>query len=214
MRGTMIKLDRSSISLAHATPIPVELTSPHCLIVLIPSEADYSAATRRIWELANATNMHVQLLALCKNLTEEPSLRRRLVTMASLLQDGRILVEAKVVVGTNWVAAVKNLYATGDMIVCFSEHRTGFLQRPLGQILESNLNATLYIISGLTPSKSKSSPLSGVGSWLGFIGIILGFGILQTQVVQLPGSLLQSILLILSILPEFWLIWVWNSLFG
>jgi hypothetical protein len=46
------------------------------------------------------------------------------------------------------------------------------------------------------------------------MAIIIGFGVLQARVVQLPEGWLQSVLLILSIIPEFWLIWVWNSLFG
>ena len=210
----MIKLDSRPITLAHATPLKVDVVSTHRLIVLIPSEADCNAATHRIWELASASNMHVQLLALCEDAAEEPSLRRKLVTLASLLQDGKVAAEAKVIMGTNWVAAVKNNYAAGDIIVCFAEQRSGLLQRPLSQILESNLKATLYILSGLAPSKSKSSVLAQVGCWLGFISIILGFGLLQTKIVQIPGSSVQNILLILSILPEFWLIWIWNSLSG
>ena len=208
----MLKLNPRPISLTDTAPADVE--SPPRLIVLVPSETDYSAATQRIWELANTTNMHVQLIALYKNPSEEPGLRRRLITLASLLQDGKIAVEAKVMIGTNWVVAVKNIYKAGDVIVCFAEQRTGLLQRPLSQILESNIKAPLYILSDPTPPKSKSDWLSDVRSWLGFLVIILGFGILQTKIIQLPGSSFQSILLILSILPEFWLIWLWNSLFG
>ena len=210
----MIKLDPSPSEHITTLNVDVDIESARRLIVLVPSETDYSAATRRIWELAKATNSHVQLLALCKDRAEEPSLRRKLVTMASLLQDGRILVEIEVSIGTNWVIAVRNHYKTGDMIVCFAEQRTGLLQRPLNQILESNIQATLFVISGLTPPRSRSNLFSQIGSWLGFMCIIIGFGILQTKVVQLPGSSLQNIFLILSIFPEFWLIWVWNSLFG
>ena len=210
----MIKLDPSPSEHITTLNVDVEIESAQRLIVLVPSETDYSAATRRIWELAKATNSHVQLLALCKDRAEEPSLRRKLVTMASLLQDGRIFVEIEVSIGTNWVTAVRNHYDSGDMIVCFAEQRTGLLQRPLSQILESNIQATLFVISGLTPPRSRSNPFSQIGSWLGFLVIIIGFGILQTKVVQLPGNSLQNIFLILSIFPEFWLIWVWNSLFG
>lgn len=210
----MIKLDPSPISLAHATDLPVDVEFTHRLIVLVTSSVEYSTMTRRIWELANATCMHVLLLTLCKDPAEEHSLRRRLITMASLLQDGRIRVEVKVVFGTNWVAAVKDNYRTSDWIVCFAEQRAGILQRPLSQILESNLKATLYVLSDPTPGKSKSNNLSQVLSWFGFIAILIGFGLLQTKILQLPESSPQSILLILSILPEFWLIWVWNSLFG
>jgi hypothetical protein len=158
--------------------------------------------------------MHVQLLAVCKDAAEEQSIQRQLITMASLLQNGDLCVETRVVVGTNWVTAVKNVYEQGDSIVCFAEQRAGLLQRPLSQILASNINATFYILSTPITQISRSNPYSEIISWLGFIAIILGFGVLQTIILQLSESSLQSMLLILSILPEFWLIWLWNSLFG
>jgi hypothetical protein len=184
------------------------------LIVLIPTDIDYSAATRTIWELANATSMHVQLLGLCKDTTEEPRFRRELITMVSLLQGGKISAEAKVNIGTNWLDIVKTNYRANDMIVCFAGQRTGILRRPLSQILESNFKATVYILSERTPQKPQSNRLLQISAWLGSIGLIIGFGILQAKVVQLPEGWLQSSLLILSIIPEFWLIWAWNSLLG
>ena len=208
----MIRLDPTPITFADVPRM--DSTSTPRLIILVPSDTDYSAATRRIWELADATNMHVLLITLCKDPGEEPGLRRRLVTLASLLQDGKLSVEAKVMIGASWVAAVKNIYEAGDVIVCFAEQRTGLLQRPLSQILKSTINAPLYILSSPTPPTYKTSKLSQVSSWLVFLVIIIGFGILQTKIIQLPGSSFQSILLILSILPEFWLILLCNSLFG
>lgn len=208
----MIKLNPSPLSVEDTTP--VDFKSTPRLIILIPADTDYSAVTQRIWQLASATNMNVQLVALCKDPGEEPGLRRRLVTLASLLQAGEFSVEAKVMVGTNWVTAVKSIFETGDRLVCFADQRTGLLQRPLSQILQSNLKVPLHILSDLTLPKSKPNRLTQVSSWLGFLVIIIGFGLLQTKITQVSGGSLQSILLILSILPEFWLIWVWNNLFG
>ena len=208
----MTKLDPNSISLAHAADLPVGAEPTHRLIVLVSSTADPSVMTRRIWKLATATRMHVLLLTLCRDPIEEQSLRRKMIAMASLLQDGNRCVENKVMFGTNWVAAVKDNYRTGDWIVCFAEQRVGLLQRPLSQILESNLRATLYVLSEPTPQKSNK--LSQVFSWFGFMAILIGFGLLQTRILQLPEGSFQSLLLILSVLPEFWLIWVWNSLLG
>lgn len=210
----MIKLDLTPTSLTYATNLQVDLETHPCLIVLIPTGIDYSAATRRIRELAHTANMHVSLLGLCKDSTEEPNLRRELVTMASLLQDGKIWAEANIEIGTNWIDAVKTCYQTGDVLVCFAEKPAGRLRRPLSQILESNFKATVYVLSDLTLPTSRSTIFSQLVAWLGFIGIILGFGILQTRIVSLPEGGLQSILLILSIIPEFWLIWTWGVWFG
>ena len=208
----MNKLDINPTTLTYTVHPGVDAT--HALLVLVPTTIDYSAATRRIWELANATGMNVQLLGLCKDAAEESGLRRELITMASLLQDGKIAAEVKIDIGTNWLDVVKYNAKANDMLVCFAEQRTGLLRRPLSQILQSNLKATVYIISGLTPQKTKPNRLLQISAWLGSSAIILSFGALQANLVRLPEGWLQSTWLILSIIPEFLLLWFWNGLFG
>lgn len=185
------------------------------LIVLVPADADYTAATRRVWELAVATDTRVLLLGLCKDAAQEPSLRRGLVTMSALVGNGRVVTEAKVEIGTNWVNAVKSNYHTGDVIVCFAEQRAGLMHKPLSQILESNLNATVYILSGLyQPERLRSNWLATIILWSGFFGIIGGFLLLQVNIDPVSKDWGHTAALMLSIPVEFWLIWVWNSLFG
>jgi hypothetical protein len=186
----------------------------HRLVVLIPAASDYAAAAHRISELATASGAEVFLLGLCKNAAHELSLRRELITLAALLRDARVSAEAKVEIGMNWMDAVKNNYRPGDVIVCFADRHPGLWQRPFIQILESNFNASMYILSGLYPEKTESNVLSQVIAWSGFIGLIVCFGILQAQLIQLPEGWLQIVLLILSIILEFWLILVWNNLFS
>ena len=187
----------------------------HRLIVLVPADADYTAATRRIWELAIATDTRILLLGLCKDAANEPSLRRQLITMSALVGNGRMGTEAKVEIGTNWVQVVKRNYRAGDMIVCFAEQRAGLMHKPLSQILESNLNATVYILSGLyQPDRLRSNWLSTIVLWSGFFGIIGCFLLLQVNIDPASKDGVHTTTLMLSIPVEFWLIWVWNSLFG
>ena len=210
----MLKLNIRQPVLEYPAGSDVDLESARRLLVLIPVDMDHSAATRRIWQLANSVRSNVLLLGLCTDPADEPRLRRELITMASLLHDGRIAVETKIEIGTNWLSTVKTLSKADDMIVCFAEQRTGLLRRPLSQILESNLNTTLYILPGLIPEKNRPNKLFQISAWLGSLVIIMAFGLLQSKVVQLQDGWVQSILLILSLAPEFWLIWVWNSLIG
>jgi hypothetical protein len=185
------------------------------LIVLVPADLEYTAATRRVWELAVATDTRVLLLGLCKDTAQEPGLRRQLVTMSALVGNGKVSTEAKVEIGTNWVNAVKSNYHTGDIIVCFAEQRAGLMHKPLSQILESNLNAMVYILSGLyQPDRLRSNWLSTIILWLGFFGIIGGFLLVQVNIDPLSKDWIHTATLMLSIPVEFWLIWVWNSLFG
>lgn len=211
----MTHIDIIPPSLTSVSATPSRLEPARRLIVLIPNmESDYIPAISRIWELANAWQSSVLLLSLYKDTKQELSLRRSLITMGAMIQDGNVLANVKAEMGTNWVDAVKRNYQTGDMIVCFAEQRAGLLHKPLSQILQSNLKIPVYILSGLYPPKPKSKLLSRVMTWLGFLGILIGFFVLQINIVQISKGGLQSILLILSSIPEFWLIWVWNSRSG
>lgn len=184
------------------------------LIVLVPSqEVDLTAVTHRVWELAIATGTHIKFLSLCSDALQEPSLRRKLATMSAIVKDGNVCVEAEVVFGRNWVEAVKSRWQTGDMIVCCAEQRAGLLQKPLSQILQSDLAIPLYILSGLYPRNDlRPSWLGQAVAWLGFIAIIIGFFTLQVKI----DHFLKDWIIVLQLLTtaiEFWLIWVWNNLF-
>ena len=210
----MDKIDSIPPSL---TSFPNPVSGPesiHRLIVLLPDlEWDYIPAIHRIWELANAQRTHVLLLSLCKDPRQELSLRRALATLSAMTQDGRIPVETKVEIGMNWINAVKRNYQTSDMVVFFAEQRAGLLQRPLSQILESNLTVPVYIVSDVHIPKPNSNWLAQVTAWLGSIGMIAGFGLLQAKIMQASEGWFQTILLMLAVIFEIWLILVWDNLF-
>src|SRR5215510_14893224 len=147
----MTQIDTISSSLTS------ELEPARRLIVLVPNmESDYIPAIHRIWELASAQHATVLLLGLYKDTRQELGLRRSLITMCAMVQNGDVVAEVKVERGTNWVEVVKRHYQTGDLIVCFAEQRTGLLHKPLSQILQSSLKFPVYILSGLYLPKPKS----------------------------------------------------------
>lgn len=211
----MIKLDTNPTSLTYPIDSHEGLETIHRLIVLVPTDWDSRAVTRRLWELARTLGAHIQFLGLCKDAEQEPGLRRGLVTIASLLQDDGVCVDVKVEFGTDWVEAVKRIYQPGDMIVCFAEQRAGLLHRPLSQILRSNLKAMVYILSGSYP-QTRTGPnwLSQILAWTGPLAILVLAFLLQVRITSLPQDWAQTSLLILSVIGEVWLIWFWNSLFG
>lgn len=193
-----------------------DIVPAHRLIVLVPdADLDYAATTRRVWELANELGAHIQFIGLCKDVVQESSLRRQLVTMTAMVQDGNTSAKVKIEFGNDWVNVVKSNWQVGDMIVCFAEQHAGLLYRPLSQILRSNLEAPIYILSGLYPqSQSRFNVLSPIALWTGFISIIAGSLLFQIRLVSLPPDWTQTILLIFSVMAELWLIWIWNNLFS
>jgi hypothetical protein len=183
------------------------------LIVLITEDLD-AAATRRIWEVANASCTDVQLVSLCNDPAQEPGLRRKLVTMASLLHHGRVTADWNIHFGTNWVDVIKQNFQPDDMIVCFAEQRAGILHRPLHQILQSTLENPLYMMSGLySGDRPQSNWLSETLGWSGSLAILVAACLLQIKIVSLSDEWFQTILLILSVIAEIWLIGAWNHLF-
>lgn len=208
------KFQDGSFSIVPASYSDIELA--HRLIILVPdSDLDYAAATRRVWKLANDLGADILFISLYTEISRESSLRRQLVMMTAMIQDGIVEAEAKVEFGNNWVDVVKSNWQAGDVIVCFAEQRAGLLYRPLSQILKSKLNIPVYILSGLYPqSPSPFNRLSLIALWAGLSSIIAGSFLLQIRIVSLPPDWAQTILLILSVMTEFWLIWVWNNLFS
>lgn len=184
------------------------------LIVLISPDSDATNVTRRICKLAADTNSDVQLLGVCKGVNQQLTLRRELVTVAALIRDAKVFVEIKVEVGINWLEAVRRNYQDGDALVCIAEQAIGIRRKPLSQILQSALKAPIYILSEAKPTQPPSNVFSQLISWSGFLGIITGFFVLQVKLTQLPKDWLQTVLFILLLIPEFGLLWVWNSLFS
>jgi hypothetical protein len=211
----MNKLDSHSLApsyaIPHADPGPARR-----LLVLVPDpEADTANAAPRVWDLANSLGSSVQFIGLCRDEVQESSLRRKLITLAALMETSNILVESKIEFGNNWLDAVKNNWQAGDAIVCFAGQPSGQAHKPLGQLLESNLNAPVYVLDGLYPADlSRPNWLNTVLVWTGSIGIIAGFFGLQAKLIQMPGDWAHTVLLYLSIFVEVGAIWGWNSLFS
>ena len=190
-----------------------ESESGRRLIVLVPeSEIDTSSAARKIWELANALGSRVQFLGLCKDVTREPSLRRQIISMASIVGDDRVFVESKIEFGNNWLKFVKPNLNKGDVIACFAEHNTGLANRSLSQILAPRLNTTIYILSGLYSKPARSNWPSSAMVWAGSIAIISAFSLIQVSLAQLSQDWAHTSLFFISLLFEFGVVSLWNSL--
>lgn len=180
------------------------------LIVLVPdSDADISNAARKVWELAEALGGRVQFLGLCKDKEREPSLRRRMVTLSSLVGG-----ESKIEFGGDWLNFVKFHWREGDVIVCFGGQQAGFAKRPLSQILESNLNATVYVLPDIEAARPRSNRFLSAVGWAGSIVIVALFFWLQSKLIHAPGDWVYSALLYLSLFIEAGSLWAWSSLFA
>lgn len=192
-----------------------ELESSRQLLVLVPStEVDTSMLTRRVWELANAGAFHIKFIGLCHDAGNELAMRRALVTLSSIMNYGSVTSDLEVTIDKNWVDNLKSRVKQDDMVVYWDTQTASSLPGSLSQLLHADLNVPLYIVPGRsTPQVARSAWSAQVVAWIGFIAIILGFFFLQTKIYQLANSW-ATILALLSVTVEFWLIWVWHKWFN
>ncbi len=212
----MNKLDVNFSELEVSPASFPDLQPARRLIVLVSdSEVDTTLLARKIWELANALESRVQFLGLSKDAVREPGLRRQLINLSAMVGDQHVLVESKIETGNDWVNMVKSNWREGDVIVCFAEQRAGFARRPLSQILESNLNATIYLLTGFHQQEDhlRSSWIFNGIAWAGSILIIFSFSWLQIKLTQSPQDWEYRALLYISLIIETGSIWMWNNLF-
>jgi len=204
---------KKSPSLDLSTASFLDLRPARRLIVLVPDfEMNTGAAARKIWELANALESGVQFLGLSRDAAREPGLRRGIATLSAMVGDGCTPVESKIEIGNNWLKLVESNWQDGDVIVCFRDNQPGLARKSLNQILESKLNATIHVFTGLQQEKPERSNWAGnTISWAGSIGIILAFAWLQSCFIANGAN---SALFYISILAELGSLWVWVSVFG
>jgi hypothetical protein len=128
-----------------------------------------------------------------------------------MLNYDNVSAEQEVIFGKDWFRAVKSCLQPEDMIVCFEEQRVGSLQKPLNQVMQSDLDVPIYILSGLFPDvSSRPNWLAQIGVWIGFVVIILGFLAFQINIYHLATNW-ATLLVLFSAIVEFCLIGVWHS---
>lgn len=191
---------------------PVPTLAPEAerrLLVLVPdADADISSAARKIWELANAFGGRVHFLGLCKNEGREPSLRRQIIALSSMVGG-----ESKIEIGGDWLTFIKSNWREGDEIVCLSGRQVGFAKRPLSRILESNLNATVYALPEPQTTYPRSNWVFSALGWAGSLAIVALFFWGQAKLAA-SQDWAHTTLLYFSLFIETGVLWAWNSLLG
>jgi len=210
----MNKLEASPASLKLSPALSLQEPAERLIVLISNLEADISAITHKIWELANAMHAQVLFLGLYDDPSQEPRLRRELLTMSAVVRDGKISAQADIILGNNLLETVRTYFRAGDTVVCFAEQRAGLAGKPLTQIFQSDPSMPLYILSGFyRRTDSSSNWPSQLAAWVGSIAMILGMFLLQVQISNPIQDWTHTVLLLLSIPIEFWIIWVWNGLF-
>jgi hypothetical protein len=130
-----------------------------------------------------------------------------------------VVVSVRPALGPGWLPAIRSVWRSGDLVVAHSEQRVrlwGVIRRPLGPALLAALNAPVYVLSGYCPLPARRGR-----SWLSrfftgglFAAVIAAFFAVQASLVRLPSRPWQTLLLLVSVIVEYGLLWGWNRLSG
>lgn len=193
----------------------VSISAGRLIVPVLEPDTDFSQLARRIWKLATSMCSNVLLIGISLDYLEEASIRRQLVTLAAAIQDSSVSVEAMVIGGVAWMRKMEAILRPGDMIVIQAKEEISTENRSISQELTSRLQVPVYILSSLQlPKYKRSGLLSQFILWLGAIGIMAGFFWIQVRIDQLPNDWAHTALLCVSVIIEFGLILLWNSLFS
>jgi hypothetical protein len=197
-------------------------------LVVIMLEADEEAVlASRILVLAGTRYQHVLLLGVCPDPLRQTELRRKLVTIAAFLRQQRLpaeshlsqslqslSVEITIERGRDWIERIKTVLQPDDEVACYDAQNVGRQPKPLCDILSSELEFPIYVLSDLRPSgPARQQLLSQATSWLGSIAAIGAFFLLQARIAAVVQGWAQSCLLLVTLFAEVSIVWIWNSLF-
>ena len=176
------------------------------IVPVIDPEADLTIVAKRVWELANASGSRVQFIGLCGEAVHELEFRRLLATTSAMVNYGSVSASSEIVLGRDWVKNIKSRLRDGDTVICWEKHHTALLHADLG--------APIYFIPEIKPGKAMHSRgPARAAAWIGSITILVFFFFIQVEISRLANNW-TTLLQLLSVAGEFWLIWLWNSLFG
>ena len=184
------------------------------VIPLLDADIENSQLAQRIYRLAISMHSHVLLIGISPNHFEEASVRRQLVALAADIQERNVYVDTLILGGVSWMKKMEEIISPGDMIVIQAKEELSTEGRSRSHNFASRFQAPIYILSALKLPRSKHHGiLSQFIIWLVAIGIMAGFFLIQVKIGLLPKDWAHTTLLGVSVLIEFGLIMVWNSMF-
>jgi len=185
-------------------PVRASLATIDRLVVPVPSsDLDEAAFGQLVWKLSTGADVGVLLLAKVREPQEELMIRRRLTTLAALMQRRLRLVETTIVYESTWIRAVPQVRRPGDVVVCPAEElpagRMG--RRTLADRVVVELEMPAYLLDGFRLDLDPHPPfrLAQVLAWAAPLSLLALFGGVQIQIVVQTQGWLQTLLLVTTV---------------
>jgi len=190
---------------------------PVRLVILVPGQGLEALALAQ-W-LASPVSLHrpsILFLSVVQSLNEEPCARLQLSDLIALTSGFLVKIESELILEKNWVDAVCEVWQPGDLVICYAGQTIsipGGTRYPLGVALSNRLDAPVFALTGLyrEPLRRPRTRATEVAWWGVALALVAAFGVLQAWISQHVMGWANQILLILSVLAEVGLLWIWNQ---
>jgi len=198
-----------------------DLTNPDIfpmrLVILVPGQGLEAPALAQ-W-LASPVSLQrpsILFLSVVQSLNEEPCARLQLSDLIALTSGFPVKVESDLILGRNWVDAVCEVWQPGDSVICYAEQTisiSGAARYPLWVALSNRLDASVFALTGFYRESLRRprTRATEVAWWGVALALVAAFGVLQAWISQHVIGWAHQILLILSVLAEVGLLWIWNQ---
>jgi hypothetical protein len=197
---------RLDVSLPSTTDIPGEAYTR--LVVLVPDGVlDYGKLVQELSMLITPSVSEMVLVGLGQRRSSSPA-SRRLAGLASITQDLLVPQSKKVFDVSSWAEAVQMVAQPGDLIVCQADRRGDRLVEELLQVAAS----PVHLLTGLQPplqTRLARVLKSLIFNLFPFI-VVAAFFWLQVQIDAQNTGLIRTLILIMSVLVELGVIFVWS----
>ena len=183
------------------------------LIVLVPGGVfDEHTFVQQLREISLPAGGMVFFLAQATDPEQDHLAQQRLKRLTELMAGSGIQAGFKLVYADNWVQPVREVWQEGDELVCLEGHFVPgllFAARPVAKVLSASLDLPIHILRGIHVSKRHQAVSELVNEALVYAISILTIGvffIIQVTIDQHIGGQAARVLIVLSMLVEFWLI--------
>jgi hypothetical protein len=205
-RQPAIDTYRSDASLPSTTGTPGGAYTR--LVVLVPDGViDYGRLVHELSMLITPSVSEMVLVGLGQRRSTSP-VSRRLAGLASITQDLLVPQSKKVFDVSSWAEAVQMVAQPGDLIVCRADRRGDRLVEELSQVTAS----PVHLLPGLQlplQTRLAGALKSLVFNLFPFI-VIAAFFWLQVQIDAQNTGLIRTLILIMTVLVELGVIFVWS----
>jgi hypothetical protein len=181
------------------------------LVVILPdAELDIFSLAKQLWNLAAPDRRQVLLLTRPSFEENEYHSRVNLTTLASLIRDSSVVVQTQVVLGMSLDQAARKYSQADDVFVCFEDHHIhGFLKKErLANTLAQKNHLPVYTLKGSISEMTYpiSARLLDFVSLAICLAVMIGFFVLEVWIDRNTMGTFHTILEILAVFTEAWII--------